>query len=163
MTVAIVGYTNAGKSTLFNSIINEAVSVESGSFFSSIDPKIKKLSLFGKPVFLVDTVGFISGMTSDITDTFKATLMEIANADMILHIIDSTSKGWEIRKKFIEETLVRNGSEKNKIFPLFSKSDKIRIKHPVKNGFFYNSFDLQDVLKIKQFIFNNLFNNLEHL
>lgn len=162
-TIAIVGYTNAGKSTLFNSILNENISTESSSFFSSIDPKIKKLSLFGKPLFLVDTVGFISDMTSDITDTFKATLLEIANADMILHIIDSTSKGWETKKKFIEETLVRNGSEKNKIFPLFSKSDKIRIKHPVKNGFFYNSFDLQDILKIKQFIFDNLFSNREHL
>lgn len=160
-TVAVVGYTNAGKSTIFNSIINETVSRESNSFFSSIDPKIKKFSLFGKPLFLVDTVGFISDMTSDITDAFKSTLLEIANADMILHIIDSTSKGWEGRKKFIEETLIKNGSEKEKIFPLFSKSDKIRIKHPVKNGFFYNSFDLRDILKVKRFIYDFLFSENE--
>jgi GTPase len=76
-TVAVVGYTNAGKSTLFNHLINENVSLESSSFFSSIDPKIKKMSLFGKPLFLVDTVGFISDMTRNITDAFEPHLKKL--------------------------------------------------------------------------------------
>ncbi|MGI6395590.1 MAG: GTPase [bacterium] len=155
-TVAIVGYTNAGKSTLFNRLANENISVESDSFFSSIDPKIKKISLFGAPLFVLDTVGFISDMTQNITDAFKATLAEIAAADMVLHIIDSSEKGWEKKMKFIEKILIANGTCKDNIFTLFSKSDKITIKHPVKKGFFYNSFNQRDITKIKKFIFSNI-------
>ncbi|HQJ59969.1 MAG TPA: GTPase HflX [bacterium] len=156
-TVAIVGYTNAGKSTLFNHLTNETISLESDSFFSSIDPKIKRISLFGKPLFLVDTVGFISNMTKNITDAFLATLEEIATADMVLHIIDSSEKGWEKRKKFIEEILESNGTPENNIFTLFSKSDAITIKHPVRKGFFYNSFNPLDITKIKKFIYSHIF------
>ncbi|HSW60575.1 MAG TPA: GTPase [bacterium] len=158
-TVAIVGYTNAGKSTLFNHLINENISLESSSFFSSIDPKIKKISLFGKHLFIVDTVGFISDMTSNITDAFRATLEEIATADMVLHIIDSSAKGWEKRKNFIEEILTRNGTPQENIFTLFSKSDAIAVKHPVKKGFFYNSFNPLDITKIKKFIYSHIFSS----
>ena len=155
-TVAIVGYTNAGKSTLINALLNEEATKESDKFFSSIDPKIRKFSLFGKPVFLLDTVGFISNMSNDITDAFNATFSEIAASDLILHIIDSTEKGWEERKKFVETLLVGNGCEKRNIVPLLSKKGKIKIKRPLRKGFFYDAFDPEDITKIKKFIFDRL-------
>lgn len=156
-TVAVTGYTNAGKSTLFNALINEKVTLESDKFFSSIDPKIRKISLFCKPVYFIDTVGFISGMTKDITDAFHATLAEVAQADLILHIVDATNSDWRKRMKFIDSILMEKGTEKEKIVTLFSKSDLIKIKHPVKNGFFYSSFYREDIYRIKRFIHDFLF------
>ena len=158
-TVAIVGYTNAGKSTLFNALLNEEATRESNKFFSSIDPKIRKFSLFGKPLFLLDTVGFISNMSNDITDAFNSTFSEIAASDMILHIIDSTEKGWEERKKFVETLLTENGCKKQNIVPLFSKRNRIRIKQPLRKGLFYDAFDPDDITKIKKFIYEKLTEN----
>ena len=155
-TVAVVGYTNAGKSTLFNALLNEEATKESDRFFSSIDPKIRKFSLFGKPVFLLDTVGFISNMSNDITDAFNSTFSEIAASDLILHIIDSTEKGWEERKKLVDDLLLENGCDKQNIVPLFSKKGKIKIKQPLRKGFFYDAFNADDITKIKKFIFDRL-------
>ena len=158
-TVAIVGYTNAGKSTLFNALLNEEATKESNRFFSSIDPKIRKFSLFGKPLFLLDTVGFISNMSNDITDAFNATFSEIAASDLILHIIDSTEKGWEERKKFVETLLIGNGCDKHHIIPLFSKKGKIKIKQPLRTGFFYDATDSEDISRIKKFLYEKLTEN----
>lgn len=156
-TVSIVGYTNAGKSTLFNSLLNRKVVVESDKYFSSIDPKIKKMTIHRKDIFLIDTVGFISEMSKDIIDAFQSTFSDVASSDLILHIIDSTSKGWEAKKKFVETLLLEKGIKKEKIVSLYSKRDLIRIKHPVSNGFFYSSLYSDDILKIKNFIFSQLF------
>ncbi len=155
-TIAIVGYTNAGKSTLFNALLNEEATRESDRFFSSIDPKIRKFSLFGKPFFLLDTVGFISNMSKDITDAFNSTFSEIAASDLILHIIDSTENGWEAKKKFVDELLLGSGCDKKSIIPLFSKKGKIKIKRPLRKGFFYDAFDTDDITKIKKFIYEKL-------
>ena len=95
-------------------------------------------------------------MSNDITDAFNATFSEIAASDLILHIIDSTEKGWEERKKFVETLLVGNGCEKRSIVPLLSKKGKIKIKRPLRTGFFYDAFDPEDITKIKKFIFDKL-------
>ena len=156
-SVAIVGYTNAGKSTLFNSLLNRKVVKESSRFFSSIDPKIQKMTFNRHDIFLIDTVGFISDMSEEIIETFNPTFADIASSDLILHVVDSTSKGWERKKKFVEDLMIRNGIPKESIITLFSKSDLVRIKHPVQNGFFYSSVNNGDIRKIRNFILSTLF------
>lgn len=156
-SVAIVGYTNAGKSTLFNALLNRKVVKESGRFFSSIDPKIQKMTFNSHDVFLIDTVGFISDMSGEMIEAFSPTFADIASSDLILHIVDSTAKGWERKKRFVEDLLIRNGILKESIFTLFSKSDVIKIKHPVQNGFFYSSTDGEDIKRIRSFILSTLF------
>lgn len=156
-SVAIVGYTNAGKSTLFNALLSRKVVRESSRFFSSIDPKIQKMSFNRHEIFLIDTVGFISDMSEEIIETFSPTFADIASSDLILHIVDSTAKGWENKKKFVENLLLKNGILKDSIITLFSKSDLVRIKHPVQNGFFYSSADNNDIRKIRSFILSTLF------
>ncbi|HPS30663.1 MAG TPA: 50S ribosome-binding GTPase [bacterium] len=156
-TVAIVGYTNAGKSTLFNSLLNRKVVEESNRFFSSIDPKIQKMTFNRKEVFLIDTVGFISEMSEDIIEAFRSTFTDIASSNLILHIVDSTSKGWNRKKKFVEDLMLENGIARENIITLYSKSDLVKIKHPVANGFFYSSLKSEDILKIRNFIISFLF------
>ena len=157
-TVAIVGYTNAGKSTLFNALINRKVGIESDQSFSSIDPKVRKVNLSGKKVLLIDTVGFVTDMSRDITDAFRATFSLISGS-LVLHIVDTTSKGWIQKKEYIEKLLLENGVTPGSVVTLFSKSDTIKIKHPVKKGFYYSAFNSSDIGKIKDLIINGLFKN----
>ncbi len=156
-TVAIVGYTNAGKSTLFNALLNEKCVDESSAFFSSIDPKIKKIHLFGKGIYLIDTVGFIENMSKDIIDAYKATFSEIVETSLIIHIVDSTSSGWQNKQRYVESLLLENGAEKDKILTLFSKKDVVKIKHPVANGFFYSAFEKSDIKLIKDTLYSIVF------
>jgi GTP-binding protein HflX len=160
-TVAIVGYTNAGKSTLFNALLNEKCVEESSSFFSSIDPKIKKLHLFKKEIFLIDTVGFIENMSKDIIDAYKSTFLEIVDTSLIIHIVDPTTSMWRNKKNYIEKLLFDNGVDKEKIMTLFSKKDLVKIKHPVKNGFYYSALKKEDIRLVKNTIYVSVFTENE--
>ena len=86
--VALVGYTNAGKSTLFNALTGAAVAAED-LLFATLDPTMRKLDLpSGRRVILSDTVGFISDLPTELVAAFRATLEEVAEADIILHVRD---------------------------------------------------------------------------
>lgn len=87
-TVSLVGYTNAGKSTLFNSLTDSHVYAEN-QLFATLDPTMRRLELDGVgPVILADTVGFISQLPHRLVEAFRATLEEAASADLLLHVID---------------------------------------------------------------------------
>jgi len=159
-TVAITGYTNAGKSTLFNALLGQKAVKESSKSFSSIDPKVKKADILGKKVLLIDTVGFVTDMSKDITDAFRSTFSLISSS-LVLHIVDTTSKGWIDKKKYIEQLLLENGVSLESIVTLYSKRDTIKIKHPVKNGFYYSAFDRLDIKKIKDMLIDRLFDTKE--
>lgn len=89
-TVALIGYTNAGKSTLFNGLVNASVIAED-KLFATLDPKTKKLRLpSGQNVLLSDTVGFIRNLPHQLIQSFKSTFEEVAEADILLHVIDSS-------------------------------------------------------------------------
>jgi GTP-binding protein HflX len=90
-TVALVGYTNAGKSTLLNRLTRAAVLVED-RLFSTVDPTTRRLSLpGGETVLLSDTVGFVSNLPHQLVESFKSTLEEVREADLLLHIVDASS------------------------------------------------------------------------
>ncbi|AGB19187.1 GTPase HflX [Thermoanaerobacterium thermosaccharolyticum] len=90
--VAIVGYTNAGKSTLMNALTDSSVYVED-KLFATLDPTARKLELpSGRDVILIDTVGFIRKLPHDLVEAFKSTLEELKYADVLLHVIDISAK-----------------------------------------------------------------------
>ena len=107
--VALVGYTNAGKSTLMNALTHAGVFVED-KLFSTLDPTTRRLSLpDGRGVLLSDTVGFIRKLPPTIVSAFKATLEELSEASMLLHVVDITSHNASEQCQVVEDILAELG------------------------------------------------------
>ena len=109
-TVALVGYTNAGKSTLMNALTAAGVFVED-KLFATLDPTTRGLRLpNGDKVMLVDTVGFINKIPHSLIEAFKSTLEEVCNADLLLHLVDLTSPQFEEHIEVVRQVLVEIGA-----------------------------------------------------
>lgn len=125
--VAIVGYTNAGKSTLFNRLTTAHVE-ESSRLFATLDPTVRKLALgSGREVQLADTVGFISDLPTPIVAAFRATLEEVTDADIILHVRDISNPEWVAQSATVLETLQEIGidTESDKCTPILQVWNKL--------------------------------------
>jgi GTPase len=108
-TLALVGYTNAGKSTLFNRLTESKVEARD-MLFATLDPTVRTLSLpNGRPAAISDTVGFISDLPHELVEAFRATLEEVKEADVILHVRDISSPDTEAQKADVEEVLLELG------------------------------------------------------
>ncbi len=108
--VALVGYTNSGKSTLMNTLTRAGVFVED-KLFATLDPTIRSLRLpTGDTVMVVDTVGFINKIPHSLIEAFKSTLEEVRNADLLLHLIDMTQSLFEEQIQVIESVLKEIGT-----------------------------------------------------
>ncbi len=103
-TVSLVGYTNAGKSTLFNALTSAEV-YAADQLFATLDPTLRKLELQDGAVFLADTVGFIRHLPHDLVAAFKATLQETREADLLLHVVDCADENMADNFEQVQEVL----------------------------------------------------------
>jgi GTP-binding protein HflX len=124
-TVALVGYTNAGKTTLFNNLTgNEAVA--SDALFVTLDPLVRKVRLPDRRELLVsDTVGFIERLPTSLVAAFRATLEEVAAADLLLHVIDASSPDRERQMEAVAAVLAEVGADRVPSVDVFNKCDKL--------------------------------------
>ena len=126
-TVALVGYTNAGKSTLFNRLTEGGVLAQD-MLFATLDPTLRTLKLpDGRPAILSDTVGFISDLPHELVAAFRATLEEVQEADVILHVRDISSPETIAEAKDVESVLDELGVENHheRLIEVWNKLDRV--------------------------------------
>ncbi|MFA7057461.1 MAG: GTPase HflX [Candidatus Cloacimonadales bacterium] len=124
--VCIVGYTNAGKSTLFNSVTGADVLVED-KLFATLGSTVRMIQLSrGKEIVLSDTVGFISQLPHHLVASFRATLKEVTEADLLLHTVDVSDNRFEFYINEVEKVLNSIGAKEIKSLLVFNKTDKIQ-------------------------------------
>ena len=139
-SVALVGYTNAGKSTLLNALTGAEVSVRD-RLFNTLDPTVRTLKLNGRKYLLSDTVGFIRKLPHQLVDAFGATLEETRRAELLLHVIDASAPQEEreaIMMRSVEETLEEIGADERPRVLVLNKADllapdareELRTNHP---------------------------------
>ncbi len=125
-TVSIVGYTNAGKSNLFNKLTGKDVLVEN-ALFATLDSVVGEVYLFelSQKVLFTDTIGFIRNLPPRLIQAFKSTLLESIHADVILHLIDASDHESFEKIKVVEEIIKDLGIDESKVMYVFNKIDKI--------------------------------------
>lgn len=120
--VALVGYTNAGKSTLMNRISKSKVFAED-RFFATLDTTVRKVVLHDIPFLLTDTVGFIRKLPHQLVESFKSTLDEVREADVLMHVIDISHPNFEDHYHTVNSTLSEIGCEEKPTIVVFNKLD----------------------------------------
>ena len=145
--VALAGYTNAGKSTLFNRFTRAGVRTED-KLFATLDSRLRKGSLGGPAtVIFVDTVGFIRKLPHHLVASFRSTLEEIAQADVVLHVVDRSHAQWREHMRVGEEVLTDLGVDMSRVSPVFNKMDRCGTDHAGNNGGFPVSAQSGDGIK----------------
>ncbi|MBH1939439.1 GTPase HflX [Mobilitalea sibirica] len=131
--IAIVGYTNAGKSTLLNHLTQAGV-LEEDKLFATLDPTTRNLNLeSGQQILMTDTVGFIRKLPHHLIDSFRSTLEEAKYADIILHVVDSSNPDAYKQMHIVYETLTKLGIEDKVIITAFNKQDKLEAEQIMKD------------------------------
>lgn len=131
--VAIVGYTNAGKSTLLNHLTDAEV-LEEDKLFATLDPTTRMLELDGhQQVLLTDTVGFIHKLPHHLIEAFKSTLEEAKYADYIFHVVDASNPQMDKQMHIVYETLDHLGVKNKKMVTLFNKMDQRTEEEPLQD------------------------------
>lgn len=122
---AIVGYTNAGKSTLLNRLTGAQVLSED-KLFATLDPTTRAMALpSGQQTLLTDTVGFIQKLPHHLIDAFRSTLEEAKYADVIIHVVDQSNPSFETQMHIVYDTLKELGVEEKPVLTLFNKADAV--------------------------------------
>lgn len=140
-TAALVGYTNAGKSTIMNQLVERyGVSADKQVFekdmlFATLDTSVRQLTLKDQKRFLLsDTVGFVSKLPTQLVEAFKSTLAEAAKADLLIQVIDYSDPHYEEMIKTTESTLQQIGIEDIPMVYVFNKADRTAVEYPVMEG-----------------------------
>ena len=130
---AIVGYTNAGKSTLLNRLTDAGV-IEEDKLFATLDPTTRVLTLPGRQeILLTDTVGFIRKLPHHLIEAFRSTLEEAKYADYVLHVVDASNPQREKQMHIVYETLRDLGVEEKPVITLFNKQDAVTDAEPLRD------------------------------
>ncbi len=123
-TVALVGYTNAGKSTLFNRLTDARI-YAADQLFATLDPTLRRLNLAGgTSMVLADTVGFIRDLPHELVDAFRSTLIETREADLLIHVVDDADPEREQRRDDVDKVLVGIGADEVPQLMVFNKIDR---------------------------------------
>ena len=120
--VALVGYTNVGKSTIMNLLSKSNVFAEN-KLFAALDTTVRKVVVDNLPFLLSDTVGFIRKLPTDLVDSFKSTLDEVREADLLVHVVDISHPDFEDQMKTVDRTLGDLGCSGKPVFVIFNKID----------------------------------------
>ncbi|WP_434736677.1 MULTISPECIES: GTPase HflX [Apilactobacillus] len=140
-TVALVGYTNAGKSTIMNQLVNrygenqEKQVMVKNMLFATLDTSVRKLIFDdNKTMLLSDTVGFVSKLPHQLVKAFRSTLAEAANADLLVQVVDEADENKELMMKTTEQTLKEIGVENIPMITVFNKADILDEPRPQRAG-----------------------------
>jgi GTP-binding protein HflX len=120
--VALVGYTNVGKSTLMNLLAKSEVFAEN-KLFATLDTTVRKVIIDNLPFLLTDTVGFIRKLPTDLVDSFKSTLDEVREADLLIHVVDISHPDFEEQIAVVEKTVADLGAGGKPSMIVFNKVD----------------------------------------
>ncbi|MNC13609.1 GTPase HflX [compost metagenome] len=159
--VALVGYTNAGKSTLLKQLTDADVYIEN-QLFATLDPTSRVLQLTGgKEVVLTDTVGFIQNLPHDLVASFRATLEEVNEANLVLHVVDASSPMREEQMEIVQTILQDLGAASKPQIVLFNKIDLCEPEQlemlPTGTGFLkISAFNPEDLTRIIEIISDEL-------
>lgn len=136
--VALVGYTNAGKSTILNRMVEQfgelpdKTVMEKDMLFATLETSVRSVDTgHNKPFFLTDTVGFINKLPHHLVEAFKSTLEEAKYADIIVHVVDASNPQMDAQMHVVYETLRQLGAEGKPVITLFNKQDKV--ENPVNH------------------------------
>ena len=164
--IALVGYTNAGKSSLMNLLGKESLYAKD-ELFATVDSTVRKVVINNLPFLLSDTVGFIRKLPHDLIASFRSTLAEVREADLLLHIIDVSSPAYEDHIKVVEQTLVELGGNQIKRINVYNKIDQFTedTPHPEndtkKKSIMISAKTKQNLPALKNLIFEEAL--IEHL
>jgi GTP-binding protein HflX len=131
--VALVGYTNAGKSSILRALSGAADVFVEDRLFATLDPLTRDVDLGGNArILLTDTVGFIRKLPHHLVASFRATLEEVNEADLLLHVIDASHPQWEEQKRVVEDVLAELGAAEKPVLDVFNKIDALGV--PEREG-----------------------------
>jgi GTPase len=125
--VSLVGYTNVGKSTIMNLISKSEVFAEN-KLFATLDTTVRKVVIGNLPFLLSDTVGFIRKLPHQLVESFKSTLDEVREADVLLHVVDISHPGFEDQLNIVSQTLQEIGATNKPVFVIFNKIDAYKFE-----------------------------------
>lgn len=148
--VALVGYTNVGKSTLMNLMSNSDVFAEN-KLFATLDTTVRKVVIGNLPFLLTDTVGFIRKLPHDLVESFKSTLDEVRESDVLLHIIDISHPNFEDQIEIVNQTLREIGAAEKPIYLVFNKIDSFTYQKREADDlspFLRENYSLEDLKNI---------------
>lgn len=137
--VAIVGYTNAGKSTLLN-LLTDAGIEANDRLFDTLDPTTRKKRISDtQEILLSDTVGFIRKLPHHLVSAFKATLEELVYADLLLHVVDVSDPQWELHAQTVDKVIEQLGAQEIPRVMVFNKADKCEELPPARDGVLFSA------------------------